>query len=111
LTLGSYVGIWHANENERVRISIRMCSDLSIVPIYRPCGVENYIVVSIEDVNEDCEHCKLFCLIPSVRYYELVVGIKVFWPYKYLSMNDEEVATTRDQCHMIMDGVNNLLKK
>jgi hypothetical protein len=28
-----------------------------------------------------------------------------------LSMNDEEVATTRDQCHMIMDGVNNLLKK
>jgi hypothetical protein len=28
-----------------------------------------------------------------------------------LSMNDEEVATTRDQCHMIVDGVNNLLKK
>jgi hypothetical protein len=26
-------------------------------------------------------------------------------------MNDEEVVTTRDQCHMIVDGVNNLSKK
>jgi hypothetical protein len=39
------------------------------------------------------------------------VGIKVFWPYKYLSMNDEEVVMVRDQCHVIVDGVNNLLKK
>ncbi len=84
---------------------------MSIVPIYGPCGVENCIMVLIEDVNEDCEHCKLLCLVPSVRYYESMVGIKVFWPYKYLSMNDEKVATTRDQCHMIVDGVNNLSKK
>jgi hypothetical protein len=40
-----------------------------------------------------------------------MVGIKVFWPYKYLSTNDEEVATMKDQCHMIVDGVNNLSKK
>jgi hypothetical protein len=26
-------------------------------------------------------------------------------------MNDEELAMTRDQCHVIVDGVNNLLKK
>jgi hypothetical protein len=32
------------------------------------------------------------------------VGVEVFWPCKYLSMNDEEVATVRDQCHMIVDG-------
>ncbi len=111
LTLGSSVSIWHVDENERVRIGIIMCSNLSIVPIYGPCGVEDCIMVLIEDVNEDCEHCKLLCLVPSVRYYESMVGIKVFWPYKYLSMNDERVATTRDQCHMIVDGVNNLSKK
>jgi hypothetical protein len=40
-----------------------------------------------------------------------MMGIKVFWPYKYLSMNDEEVAMAKDQCHMIVDGVNNFSKK
>jgi len=39
------------------------------------------------------------------------MGIKVFWPCKYLLMNDEEVVMARDQCHVIMDGVNNLSKK
>ncbi len=34
-----------------------------------------------------------------------------FWPCKYLSMNDKEVAMARNQCHMMVDGVNNLLKK
>jgi hypothetical protein len=39
------------------------------------------------------------------------MGIKIFSPYKYLLMNDEEVAMARDQCHVIMDGVINLSKK
>jgi hypothetical protein len=65
----------------------------------------------MEVVNEDCEQWKLFCLVPSVRYCGLAVGIKVFWPYKYLPMNDEVVNMVIKQCHMIMDGVNNLLKK
>jgi hypothetical protein len=39
------------------------------------------------------------------------VGIEVFWPCKYLLMNDEEVVIMRNQCHIIMDGVNNLSKK
>jgi hypothetical protein len=37
-----------------------------------------------------------------------VIGIEVFGPYKYLLMNDEVVNTVIKQCHMIMDGVNNL---
>ncbi len=39
------------------------------------------------------------------------MGVEVFWPCKYLSMNDEEVAMVRDQCHMIVDGVNIFSKK
>jgi hypothetical protein len=39
------------------------------------------------------------------------MGVEVFWPCKYLLMNDEEVEMARDQCHAIMDGVNNLSKK
>jgi hypothetical protein len=31
------------------------CRDSLVVPIYGPCGVENYIVVIIEAMNEDCE--------------------------------------------------------
>ncbi len=46
-----------------------------------------------------------------MKYFGLVVIIMVFWPCKYFSMNDEEVAKVRDQCHMIVNGVNNLLKK
>jgi hypothetical protein len=37
--------------------------------------------------------------------------IKVFWPYKYLSMNDEVIEMPIEQCHVIMDQVNNLSKK
>jgi hypothetical protein len=39
------------------------------------------------------------------------VVVEVFWPCKYLSMNDEKVVMVKDQCHMIVDGVNNFLKK
>ncbi len=46
-----------------------------------------------------------------MKYYKSTMGIKVSWPCKYLSMNDKEVAIVRDQCHVIVDGVNNLLKK
>jgi hypothetical protein len=46
-----------------------------------------------------------------VKYVGSVVGIKVFWPCKYLLKNDEMVDTTIKQCHVIMDGVNNLSKK
>jgi len=50
---GSFINIWDVDENERVKIDIRMCRDPSIVPIYGPCGVENCIVVLIEFVNDD----------------------------------------------------------
>ncbi len=66
--------------------------------------MDNCIVVLIEAMNEDCEQQKLFCFVPNVRYFGSMVGIKDFWPCKHLSMNDEEVATTRNQCHIIMDG-------
>jgi len=46
-----------------------------------------------------------------VSYYESLIGIEVFWPSKYLSLNDEVFQMVIEQCHMIMDGVNNLLKK
>jgi len=108
---GSFGSIWHTNGNGRVRIGIGMCNNLSIVPIYGPCRVENCIFVLIEAMNEDYEHHKLFCLVPSVRYSGSMVGIKVFWPCKYLLMNDEKIAMVRHQCHVIVDGVNNLLKK
>jgi len=39
------------------------------------------------------------------------VEIGIFWPCKYLSMNDEEAVMVRDQCHLIVDGVNNLSRK
>jgi hypothetical protein len=41
-------------------------------------------VVLIEAMNEDCEQRKLFYPIPSARYNGWSVGIKVFWPCKYL---------------------------
>jgi hypothetical protein len=46
-----------------------------------------------------------------VRYYKSTIRIKGFWPNKYLLMNDEVVKMTIEQCHVIMDGVNNLSKK
>jgi hypothetical protein len=42
---GSSVSISNTYNNERVRISIGTCINLSIVLIYGPYGVENYIVV------------------------------------------------------------------
>jgi hypothetical protein len=108
---GSSINIWDANENEKVKINIKMCTNLLVVHIYGPYGVENYIMVLMESMNEDCEQRKLFCPIPSVRYYTSAVGIEDFWPCKYLSMNDELVETTIEQCHVKMDGVNNLSKK
>jgi len=39
------------------------------------------------------------------------MGLKVFWPCKYVLMNDEEVAIAKNQCHMIVDGMNNLSKR
>ncbi len=52
---GSSVSIWDTDENERVRINIGTCTNLSIILIYGPYGVKNCIVVLIEVVNEDCE--------------------------------------------------------
>jgi hypothetical protein len=54
---------------------------------------------------------ELFYLVIIVKYFGSTVGIEVFWPCKYLSMNDEEVAMTKDQCHVIVDGMNTLSKK
>jgi hypothetical protein len=76
-----------------VKIGTGTCIILSIVPIYGPYGVENYIVVLIKVVNEDYEQHKLFCPIPNVRYCGSMVGMEVFGPNKYLSMNDEMVKT------------------
>jgi len=101
---GSFVSIWDMNKNETMRIGIGMCRGLLVVPIYGPCGMENYIVVLIEVVNEDSEQWKLFCLVPSVTYCRSTVGIEAFWPCKYMSMNDEEVAMVREQCHVIVYG-------
>jgi hypothetical protein len=53
-------------------------------------------MVIIEDMNEDCEQQKLFYRIPNVKYYKSTMGLKVFWPCKYVLMNDEKVATMRD---------------
>jgi hypothetical protein len=51
---GSSINIWDVDNNETMRISIRMCRNLLVIPIYGPCRVENYIVVLIEAMNEDC---------------------------------------------------------
>jgi len=61
-----------------VKIGIKMCKDLLGVPIYGPREWKNCIMVLIEAVNEDYEQHKLFYLVPSTKYYELTVGIKVF---------------------------------
>ncbi len=52
---GSFISIWDADENETMRINIRMCKDPLIFPIYGPYGVGNCIVVLIAVVNEDYE--------------------------------------------------------
>jgi hypothetical protein len=59
----SYITIWDANNNEKVKIGFETCKDQLIVPIYGPYGVENCILVLIEALNEKCEQWKLFCLI------------------------------------------------
>jgi hypothetical protein len=93
---GSFDGIWDVDENEKVNINIGTSKDPSVVPIYGPYGVENYIVVLIEALNEDYEQQKLFRLVPNERYFKSMVGIKVFWPCKHLLMNDEKIAIIRD---------------
>jgi hypothetical protein len=75
---GSYVIIWDTDDNEKVKIGIGICRNLSDVLIYEPCGMENCIVVLIEAMNEDCEQQKLLYLVSSVRYYESAMGVKVF---------------------------------
>jgi hypothetical protein len=72
---GSSVNLWDVDENERLRIGIGTCRDLSVVPLYGPYGAKNCIVVLIEAVNEDCEQQKLFYRVPSVRYCESTMGI------------------------------------
>jgi hypothetical protein len=61
---GSFLTLWDMDENEKVEIGFVTCRDLLVVLIYGPCGVDNCIVVLIQDVNEDCEEWKLFCLVP-----------------------------------------------
>jgi hypothetical protein len=89
----SSINIWDVHENEKVKTGIGTCRDLLIIPIYGPCGVENCIVVLIESMNEDCGKWKLFFPVLSARYYRSIVGMEVFWPYTYLSMNDEVIET------------------
>jgi hypothetical protein len=52
---GSFVNIWDANNNERMKIDIRTCKDPLVVLVYGPYGVENCKVVLIEATNEDYE--------------------------------------------------------
>ncbi len=47
------INIWDVHKNERVRIGVRTCRDLSIVLIYKHCGVDNCIMVLIKNVHED----------------------------------------------------------
>jgi hypothetical protein len=49
----SFVNFW--DMNERVRIGIGTCRNLSIVLIYGPCGLEKCTIVLIEAVNENYE--------------------------------------------------------
>ncbi len=93
-----------------MKIGIETWRDLSIVPIHGPCGVENFIMVLIEIVNEDCEQWKLLYPILSVRYFRSIIGMEVFWPCKNLLMNDEVVEMSIKQGHVIIN-VNNLSKK
>ncbi len=53
---------------------------------------EFHNLVSIEIVFEAFEHRKLFCVVPTMRYNKLVVGMEVFWPFKDLSIMNDEVA-------------------
>jgi hypothetical protein len=79
---GSSISIWDAHKNETVRIGIRTCWDSSIISICWPCGVENCIMVLIEIVHEDYGQWKLFCPIRIAKYYELAIGMEIFWPCK-----------------------------
>ncbi len=47
--------IWDADDNENVKIGFGTYRDPLVVLIYGPYGVENFIVVLIEDVNDECE--------------------------------------------------------
>jgi hypothetical protein len=52
---GCFFIIWDADDNENVKIGFGTYRDPLVVLIYGPCGVENFIVVLIEDVNDECE--------------------------------------------------------
>jgi len=47
--------IWDADDNEKVKIGFGTCKDPLVVLIYGPYGVENCVMVLIEDVNDECE--------------------------------------------------------
>jgi hypothetical protein len=88
-----------------------MCRDPSLVLIYCLCGVENYLVVSIEVVHEAFEEWKLVCPTPITRYCRLTIRMEVFWPLKDISLNDELVVTMFDRGDLTMYMVNNLVTK
>jgi hypothetical protein len=56
----SSISIWDTDENEKVKIGIKMCRDPLVVPIYGCCGMENCILVLTKVVNEECEQQKYF---------------------------------------------------
>lgn len=41
-------------------------------------------MVLIETMHEDYEQWKLFCPIPTAKYYESTLRMEVFWPCKDL---------------------------
>ncbi len=72
-----------------MKIGIGTYKDASFVPIYGPCGVENYLMASIETMHEAFEKQKLFCPTPIAKYCESMIGMEVFWPFKNVFLNDE----------------------
>jgi hypothetical protein len=67
LIFGSFVSLWDTDENERVRIGIGTCRDLSMFFIYGFSGLGKCTTILIEAVNEDYEQWKLFYLVVSVK--------------------------------------------
>jgi len=108
---GSFFNIWDADKNERVTISFGTCrksiSSSYILTLWS--GKLHY------GFNWSYEWkmwvAKTILFSSTCEVLQSLVGIKVFWPCKYLSLNDEVVQMVIEQCHVIMDGVNNLLKK
>ncbi len=91
-----------------MKIGIGTCKDSSLVPIYGPCGVDNYLVVSITIVHGAFKDRKLFCPTPTTRYCGWNGG---FWALKDVSLNDESDVMMLDQSNLTMCVVNNIAKK